>query len=34
VDLLSGLNHTGSIKFEGKEWLARYTPEESLRNEL
>jgi hypothetical protein len=34
VDLLSGLNHTGSLKFEGKEWLTRYTPEETLRNEL
>mmetsp|Transcript_9649 Transcript_9649/g.16568 ORF Transcript_9649/g.16568 Transcript_9649/m.16568 type:complete len:311 (+) Transcript_9649:80-1012(+) len=26
VDLLSGLNHTGTFKYEGKEWLQRYSP--------
>ena len=26
VDLISGLNHTGTIKYEGKEWLQRYQP--------
>jgi len=26
VDLFSGLNHTGTIKYEGKEWLQRYQP--------
>mmetsp|Transcript_7338 Transcript_7338/g.13805 ORF Transcript_7338/g.13805 Transcript_7338/m.13805 type:complete len:288 (+) Transcript_7338:41-904(+) len=30
VDMLNGLNHTGSIKYEGNEWLLRYLPSSNM----